>query len=147
MLSWAAESTGDHVDSVRCAEEALEIGYRLGDDRLIGNAARVFGLGGPGTSPEKAAPFPRRWPTSGEPETNPGCCWWLLNLAALELADENWQAAAEFLEEDLAICEDSRPAYRPAKRLAAHGPTPRCSRAVLRKQLFGCGRHWSSTAV
>ena len=34
------------------------------------------------------------------------CCWWLINLAALELADENSQAAAELLEEDLAICEE-----------------------------------------
>ncbi len=102
-LSLAAEWTGDRVGAVRCAEEALEIGRSLADDRLIGNAAGALGLAATGQGKKKqllteALTYQRR---AGDLSR---CCWWLVNLAALELADENSQTAAELLEEDLAIC-------------------------------------------
>ena len=103
---------GDRVEAVRYAEEALEIGRSLGDDRLIGNALGSLGLAVPERAKKKrlltqAVAHLRR---AGDLS---GCCWWLINLAALELADENSQAAAELLEEDLAICRGARPAYGP----------------------------------
>ena len=96
---------GDHAEAVRYAEEALEIGRSLGDDRLIGIALGSLGLAVSGRAKKKrlltqAVAHLRR---AGDVAD---CCWWLINLAALELADENSEAAAELLEEDLAICEE-----------------------------------------
>ncbi len=104
-LSQAAEWTGDRVGAVRYAQEALETGRSLGDHRLIGNALGALGLAVPGRAEKKrllaqAVAHQRR---AGDLS---GCSWWLINLAVLELADENSQAAAELLEEDLAICRE-----------------------------------------
>ena len=104
-LSQAAEWMGDRVGAVRYAEEALEIGRSLGDDRLIGIALGALGLAVSERAKKKglltqALAHLRR---AGDLSDY---CWWLINLAALELADENSQAAAELLEEDFAICQE-----------------------------------------
>jgi predicted ATPase/DNA-binding SARP family transcriptional activator len=104
-LSQAAEWTGDRVGAVRYAEEALETGRSLGDHRLIGNALGALGLAVRGRAEKKrlltqAVAHQRR---AGDLS---GCSWWLINLAVLELADENSQAAAQLLEEDLSICHE-----------------------------------------
>jgi predicted ATPase len=105
-LSQAALFRGDGVEAVRYAEEALEIGRSLADDRLIGNA-----LGSLGSAVGEEA---RKKPLLSEAVAHlrragdlvGWFCWWLINLAALELADENPRAAEELLEEDLAISEE-----------------------------------------
>ena len=103
-LSQAAQDGGDGVEAVRYAEEALEIGRSLADDRLIGNA-----LGSLGWAVGERAKKKRLLTEAVAHLRRAGdlveCCWWLINLAALELADENSQAAAELLEEALAISE------------------------------------------
>ncbi len=104
-LSWAAEYMGGQVEAVAYAEEALKMGRSLGDDRLIGNAAGVLGLAVLGRTEKKqlltqAVAHLRR---AGDLA---GCCWWLINLAALELADENSQAAAELVKDELAISQE-----------------------------------------
>ena len=104
-LSQYAEFMGDRAEAVRCAEEALEIGRILGDDRLIGTAVGFLGFAVSGRAKKKqllteAVAHLRRAGDVAE------CCWWLIHLAAIELADENPEAAAELLEEDLAICQE-----------------------------------------
>ena len=96
---------GDRAEAVRCAEEALEIGRILGDDRLIGTAVGFLGSA-VRDEPRRSSSLPRRWPTCGEPGMLPVCCWWLIHAAAIELADENPEAATKLLEEDLAICQE-----------------------------------------
>ena len=103
-LSHVAEFTGDQAEAVQYAKEAFEIGGSLGDDRLIGLAVGFLGLAVSGRAKKKrlltqAVDHLRR---AGDVVD---CCWWLIHLAALELADEKPDAAAELLEEDLAICE------------------------------------------
>ena len=97
---------GDRVEAVRYAEEALEIGRSLGDDRLIGNAARVSGLGRSETGQKKrllteAVAHLRR---AGRPcrTAAGGSSTWLLSSWPMRTRE----AAAELLEEDLAICEE-----------------------------------------
>ncbi len=104
-LSQAAELMGDRVGALRHAEEALEIGRSLSDDRLIGNAVGALGLAvqGPAKKKRLLTQAVARLRRAGDLS---GCSWWLINLAALELANENSQAAAELLEEDLAICRE-----------------------------------------
>jgi predicted ATPase/DNA-binding SARP family transcriptional activator len=104
-LSQAAEWMRDGVGAVRYAEEALEIGRSVGDDRLIGIALGALGLAVPERAEKKqllaqALAHLRRAGDFSD------CSWWLINLAALELADENSQAAAELLAEDLVICQE-----------------------------------------
>ncbi len=104
-LSRAAQDGGDGVEAVRYAEEALEIGRSLADDRLIGNA-----LGSLGCAVGERAEKKRLLTEAVAHLRRTGdlvkwCGVWLINLAALELADENSQAAAELLEEALAISE------------------------------------------
>ncbi len=103
-LSEAAEYRGDSAEAVRYAEEALEIARSLGDDRLIGTALGFLGLAVSERAAKKrlltqAVAHQRRAGSDAD------CCWWLIHLTALELADENPKAATELLEEDLAICE------------------------------------------
>jgi predicted ATPase/DNA-binding SARP family transcriptional activator len=104
-LSQAALFRGDGVEAVRYAEEALEIARSLVNERLIGNALGSLGSAvGEGAKKKRLlSEAVAHLRLAGDLV---GCCWWLINLAALELADENSQAAAELLEEDLAISEE-----------------------------------------
>jgi predicted ATPase len=96
---------GDVAEAVRYAEEALEIGRSLADNRLIGNALGSLGSA-VGEGPNKKRLLSEAVAHLRLAGDLVGCCWWLINLAALELADENSRAAAELLEEDLAISEE-----------------------------------------
>ena len=104
-LSQAAQFRGDGVEAVRYAEEALEIGRSLVNDRLIGNALGSLGSA-VGQRAKKKRLLSEAVAHLRRAGDLVGCCWWLINLAALELADENSQAAAELLEDDLAISEE-----------------------------------------
>jgi predicted ATPase/DNA-binding SARP family transcriptional activator len=104
-LSQAAQFRGKGAEAVRYAEEAVAIGHSLADDRLIGNALGSLGSATWEGAKKKqllteALAHLRR---AGDLV---GCNWWLILLAALELADENSRAAAELVEEDLAISEE-----------------------------------------
>ena len=73
-LSQYAEFMGDRAEAVRCAEEALEIGRILGDDRLIGTAVGFLGFA-VSTSQAKKQLCSRRWPPAC---SSRGCCRVLL---------------------------------------------------------------------
>ncbi len=104
-MSWHAEFTGDAARAAKYAEESLEIGRSLGDDRLIGNA---FGyLASAVVEPARKRPlFTQSVAHLRRAGDRVGCCWRLLQLAILDLADGNFGPAAELIEQSRAICED-----------------------------------------
>ena len=95
----------DRAQAVRYAEEALEIGRSLGDDRLIGNALGALG-GAVAERAEKKRLFTEAVAHMRRAGDLVDCSWKLILLSALELADNNPEAAADLLEGDLAIWEE-----------------------------------------
>jgi hypothetical protein len=95
-LSRTAEWMGDRVRAARYAEEALEIRCSPGDDRLMGNAAGCAERGRSGTSPGKAL-LTQALAHQRRAGDVLGYCWWLINLAAFQLAGRSSQAAPELL--------------------------------------------------
>ena len=104
-LASAEEFIGDPVKGVRYAEEALEIARRLNSDWLLGHALGNLALAVPEGAKKKPL-FTESIALMRRTGDLLNCCWCYCELASLEVADENWEAAIALLEEDLVICEE-----------------------------------------
>jgi predicted ATPase/DNA-binding SARP family transcriptional activator len=104
-LSLDAEFTRDAAGAARYAAEALEIGRSLGDDRLVGNALGF--LAQAAVDPARKRPlFTQSVAHSRRAGNLVDCCWRLLQLAILDLADGDLESAAALLEGARAIYEE-----------------------------------------
>ena len=135
-LAWVAESLGDHAKAARSADEAIERARKLGDDRLIG-----LGLGSLGIV--ASAPSQKRvlWQEAVAHLRRAGdlalCTVCLASLALLELEEEQFRAAADLLEEAIALSDrigalftctgPGAPSAKPAS-CKANSKTPRRAR-------------------